>query len=165
LEEPVIDRDALLSRVQKHYRLYGLRLRFLPIGNDVRSAAYRLDAAGRGGFFLKRRQGSFNRASLEVPNALQLNGEAHVIAPVPTFGGRLSIPFANSRVALYPFVDASVQVVVAEQGIAFPRFRGSSIVEHQRRNESLWLTSTRLESASLETGRTSSAAQYHFRCK
>jgi spectinomycin phosphotransferase len=105
LEEPVIDREALLSHVAKHYRLYGLRLRFLPIGNDVRSAAYRLDAAGRGGFYLKLRRGSFNRASLEVPNALQLNGKAHVIAPVPTFGGRLSIPFANSRVALYPFVE------------------------------------------------------------
>ena len=106
-EEPSVDLDALARQVERHYRLREVRLRFIGAGNDARSMAYRIDAADRGPLFLKLRRGPLSEATLQVPSGLHGANVGHVIAPLSTARGRLSIPFANQRAAVYPYIEGS----------------------------------------------------------
>ncbi len=85
MREPLqLDEADIRATLEQYYGLAVSELVFLPLGDDTGSAAYRLDAAGGGRYFLKvRRGGAFSAASLAVPRARCARGVPPVLAPRP----------------------------------------------------------------------------------
>jgi spectinomycin phosphotransferase len=78
---------------------------FLAIGNDVNTAAYRVEAAGGDVFYLKLRAGETNLASVLVPRFLTDSGVRTVLAPLLCSDGRLQVSIGRFTASLYPFVE------------------------------------------------------------
>jgi spectinomycin phosphotransferase len=110
MREPLqLDEADIRAALRQYFGLEAAELVFLPLGDDTGSAAYRLDAAGGGRYFLKaRRGGDFSAASLAVPRHLCDRGVPHVLAPLPTLAGRLWAPAGDYALSLSPFVEGRV---------------------------------------------------------
>ena len=105
LEKPKIQEPVIDDMLQKQYGLTGAKIDFLPIGNDVNTAAYRVNDGDNGLFYLKLRRGDFNRASVMVPYFLKEHGLQQIIAPIPTKSQREWTSVNEYALALYPFVE------------------------------------------------------------
>ncbi len=107
LEKPDLS-EALISQFIKH--TYGLEvtgLTFLPLGYDINSAVYRVEAANDLAYFLKLRKGDFAPISVILPQLLSRLGLRAIIAPLETRQGLLFDRFENYTVILYPFIAGS----------------------------------------------------------
>jgi spectinomycin phosphotransferase len=113
LEKPDLPDDALRACLREHYGLDAVEIVFLPIGNDVNTAAYRVVAADTAPYFLKLRSGSFDAATVTIPRFLHDAGNPHIIAPIATRDGRLWARMGAFAVILFPFV-------AGENGFASP---------------------------------------------
>ena len=108
LEKPDMPDETLRACLRDHYGLRAAEIAFLPIGNDVDTAAYRVVAADATPYFLKlrswRRGGRFDATTVAIPRFLHDRGIAQVIAPIPTAAGHLWAHLDAYAATLFPFV-------------------------------------------------------------
>jgi len=105
LTPPDIAPDAVQACLAETYGLQAARAEFLPLGADVDSAAFRIEASDGRAYFLKLRRG-FSAAVVDVPAFLHhTQGIDAVMAPLPTRTQQLSVQDHGFDWALYPFFD------------------------------------------------------------
>lgn len=106
LEKPNLEDDAIVAALREHYGLDIASLKFLPIGNDVGSFAYRIEARDDTAYFLKARRAPMYEPSVVVPHYLKEQGLDEVVAPLATLDGTLWVPFGSFNLILFPFIEA-----------------------------------------------------------
>jgi spectinomycin phosphotransferase len=87
---------------------YGLRARtatFLPLGADINSFVFRVDAEDGTPYFLKLRRGEFDEIAVDVPAALHEQGIRQVMAPLATLSQRWWTNAHGYTWLLYPFFE------------------------------------------------------------
>jgi spectinomycin phosphotransferase len=108
LEKPDVPDEALEACLRDSFGVRTREIAFLPIGNDIDTAAYRVVADNGTPYFLKlrswRRSGRFDAATVIVPRFLHDAGIAQVIAPVPTRDRELWALLDPFAVILFPFI-------------------------------------------------------------
>lgn len=104
LEKPDLADANIIEQLESRYAIRIHALKFLPIGNDQRAWAYRVEADG-GAFFLKLRKGGTKPASLIAPHYLKSLGIEQVVAPLETALGGLLVSEGDYDLILYPFID------------------------------------------------------------
>lgn len=105
LEKPDIRDERIMSRVLDEYGLQSIRLDFLPLGADVHTAVFRLDATDGRSYFLKLRSSDFYEITVTLPEFLKEQGLRSIIAPLKTKTGRYWSDFDEYKLILYPFID------------------------------------------------------------
>lgn len=103
LERPKLADELIIARLEASFSLSIRALVFLPVGNDARAWAYRVETA-TGDFYLKLRKGAVNRAALLVPQFLRERGICNAVAPLRTASGELFARIDDYALMLYPFV-------------------------------------------------------------
>jgi len=103
-EKPDVPDDTLLACLRDHYGLHNSRIAFLPLGNDVNTAVYRIDADDATPYFLKLRGGAFDETTVAIPRFLHGQGIARILAPIATTAGRLWTRVEAFAVIVFPFV-------------------------------------------------------------
>ena len=104
LEKPDLADAIIIERLQSHYGLLVRALEFMPVGNDQRAWAYRVETAA-GDCFLKLRAGGTKPASLIAPHYLKSRGIDAVVAPLETVSGALLLSDGDFDYILYPFIE------------------------------------------------------------
>ena len=104
LEPPGISDDDIVERVRERWAIAATSAVFLPVGNDSRAWAYRIEAE-LGRVFLKVRAGPADPASLSVPRFLAERGIGQMVPPIPTVDGAPSDPGDPFTFVVMPFVD------------------------------------------------------------
>jgi spectinomycin phosphotransferase len=104
LEKPDVPDETLRACLRELYGLHGTHLVFLPIGNDVNTAVYRVVADAGAPYFLKLRSGVFDATTVIIPRLLHDRGITHVIPPIPTRGGHLWARMEPFALILFPFI-------------------------------------------------------------
>ncbi|MFN8511236.1 MAG: aminoglycoside phosphotransferase family protein [Thermomicrobiales bacterium] len=104
LEPPDIAAAVLGACLRDDFDLHATRVEFLPIGNDVNTAVYRVVADDARPYFLKLRSGPFPAATVAIPRFLHDAGVAQVIAPRMTRAGQLWARVERFAAMLFPFV-------------------------------------------------------------
>ncbi len=105
LVKPDIPDEQLLACLRDHYGLRGAQIAFLPIGNDVNTAVYRVVSEAATPYFLKLRRGSFDTTTVAIPKFLRDCGVEQVIAPIETRQRQFWARMDAFAVALFPFVE------------------------------------------------------------
>ena len=104
LEKPKLDDDKLSAHLQRVYDLTLARLEFLPLGADCNTAVYRAIADSGTPYFVRLRQGTFDKASVTLSHFFGEHGLRHIITPLMTKTGGLWSPLETFTVVLYPFI-------------------------------------------------------------
>jgi spectinomycin phosphotransferase len=104
LEEPELDRVALLACPLESYGVVVDRLDFLPLGADRNTAVYHVAAQGPMSLFLKLRRGPLAPMALALPKFLAEQGLSQVIAPLATRSSELSASLPPFTLSLFPFI-------------------------------------------------------------
>jgi spectinomycin phosphotransferase len=104
LQKPDVPDEKLLACLRDRYGLHATRIVFLPLGNDVNTAVYRVEADDATPYFLKLRSGAFDEATVAIPRFLHDQGIAQIIPPVATTAGQLWTRMDAYAVILSPFV-------------------------------------------------------------
>ncbi len=104
LEKPDVPDESLRACLREHYGLHATRIAFLPIGNDVNTAVYRVDADDATPYFVKLRSGAFDETAVAIPRFLYEQGIAQVLAPVATITGHIWTRMDAYAVVVFPFV-------------------------------------------------------------
>jgi spectinomycin phosphotransferase len=105
LEKPDLPETLISSTIQELYGLTISQVTFLPLGYDLHTAVYRLEAIDGQSYFLKLRQGNFLQISVSLPVFLSRLGIKAIIAPLETRHAMLFGHLQNYTVILYPFVS------------------------------------------------------------
>jgi spectinomycin phosphotransferase len=105
LEKPAITDEAIISCAQREYGFPRTRLTFLPLGYDVNTAVYRLEAQDGISYFLKLRKGPFDELVVSLPKYLSDQGLKTVIPPLETRANRLWGELDEYKLILYPFIE------------------------------------------------------------
>jgi spectinomycin phosphotransferase len=104
LEKPDLPDEKLISCLRGDFGLSVAEIIFLPLGNDVNTAVYRVVADDGTPYFLKLRSGPFDESAVAIPRFLADRGIGAIIAPIPTRIGRLWARMDDFAVILSPFV-------------------------------------------------------------
>jgi spectinomycin phosphotransferase len=104
LEKPAIPDEQVIACVQHHYGLRIAQVDFLPLGNDMNTAVYRVADGNARYYFLKLRSGDFDESTVAIPHLLAEQGMTQVIAPIATSTGRLWARMDAFAVMLFPFI-------------------------------------------------------------
>lgn len=104
LEKPDISDDRIVSCLRDDYGISVAHLSFLPLGNDVNTAVYRVVSADGTTYFLKLRSGTFDEAIVAIPQFLSECGINEVIAALETLTRRLWTRLDAFAVIVSPFV-------------------------------------------------------------
>jgi spectinomycin phosphotransferase len=104
LEKPDVPDETLLACLRDHYGLHVTQIAFLPLGNDVATAVYRVVTDDATSFFLKLRGGRFDATSVAIPRFLYDHGITQIVAPIATNAHQLWTPVNDFAVILFPFV-------------------------------------------------------------
>jgi spectinomycin phosphotransferase len=104
LEKPDLADAQLIACLQHNYGLQIGQVDFLPLGNDMNTAVYRVVAGDARPYFLKLRSGSFDEITVVIPHLLTEQGMTQIIAPIPTSSGQLWARMDAFAVMLFPFV-------------------------------------------------------------
>ncbi len=106
LTPPDLSRETVAQYLADAYGLHDARIEFLPLGADVNSAVFRINASDGAAYFLKLRRGDFDQPVVAVPAFLHHDkGIEAVMAPLPTTSQQLSTQSHGFDWALYPFFD------------------------------------------------------------
>ena len=105
LEKPELEDEKIINCLQDEYGLSVEKLSFLPLGADLNTAVYRVEADDETVYFLKLRRGEFDEAAVKVPKYLSDLGIKQIIPPLTTQTGQLWASLAPFKVILYPFVE------------------------------------------------------------
>ncbi len=110
-EPPKIADELIMAALHRHYDIAVSSLSFLPLGNDIASSAYRVEAVSGTVYFLKiRAQDGFSVPSLAVPRYLCDQGLSHIPAPLPTVTQALWVDVGGFALSLYPFIEGRMGV-------------------------------------------------------
>ena len=82
LEKPDLPDEQLIACLQHDYGLRIVQVDFLPLGNDMNTAVYRVVADDARPYFLKLRSGDFDEITVAIPRLLSDQGMAQIIAPI-----------------------------------------------------------------------------------
>lgn len=104
LEKPDLADAKIIKQLESHYAIAVRALEFLPVGNDQRAWAYRVEADA-GVYFLKLRKGGTKPASLIAPHYLKIQGIEQVVAPLATKSDALLAAASGFDFILYPFIE------------------------------------------------------------
>jgi spectinomycin phosphotransferase len=104
LEKPDLPDELLIACLQHDYGLRIVQVDFLPLGNDLNTAVYRVVADDARSYFLKLRSGAFDEITVAIPRLLSDQGMAQIIAPIATSAGQLWTRLEAYAVILFPFV-------------------------------------------------------------
>lgn len=105
LEKPDVPDETLLACLRDHYGLHVTQIAFLPLGNDVATAAYRVVSDDATSYFLKlRHSGRFDATAVAIPHFLYDQGITQIGAPIATTAHHLWTPLNDFAVILFPFV-------------------------------------------------------------
>ncbi len=104
LQKPDVPDETLLACLWNHYGLHATEIAFLPIGNDVHTAVYRVVADDATQYFLKLRSGAFDEPTVAIPRFLSDRGIASIIAPIETRARQLWARLDAFAAILFPFV-------------------------------------------------------------
>jgi spectinomycin phosphotransferase len=105
LEKPDLPDEQLIACLWNDYGLRIVQVDFMPLGNDLNTAVYRVVADDARPYFLKLRGGEFDQITVAIPRLLSDQGMTHVIAPIATSAGQLSTRMDAFAVILFPFVE------------------------------------------------------------
>jgi spectinomycin phosphotransferase len=105
LTPPDLSADAITACLSDNYDLRVRQVTFLPIGADVNSVVYRIDADDGTPYFLKLRRDDFAEVAVAVPAFLRAQGIQQVMAPIPTATGQLWQSALGFAWILYPYFD------------------------------------------------------------
>jgi spectinomycin phosphotransferase len=105
LTPPDLSDDIIALQAQTSYSIAVARANFLPIGADVNSAVYRLDATDGAAYFLKLRRADFDEIAVAVPAFLRGCGVTTVMAPIATTNGSLWSSEYGFTWIVYPYFD------------------------------------------------------------
>ena len=103
IEPPAIPAALIVTRLLEEYALHADHVAFMPLGADVNTAVYQVEAGGAK-YFLKLRSGDFNEISVSVPKFLEEHGVEAVIPPLANQSGGLWGWLDDYRMILYPFI-------------------------------------------------------------
>jgi spectinomycin phosphotransferase len=136
LEKPDLADAQLITCLQHNYELQIIQIDFLPLGNDMNTAVYRVVADDAHPYFLKLRSGHFDEITVTIPHLLSEQGMTQVIAPIPTNTGQLWARMDAFAVMLFPFVAGrdGFEVEVSDRqrievGLALKRLHTAHIPE------------------------------------
>lgn len=104
LTKPDLPDAALSACLSTAFGLTAAHITFLPIGGDLGTAVYRVDAAEGASYFCKLRRGAFDPTSVELPSYLSESGISEIIPPLVTQSGTLVAYLEAFSVIVYPFV-------------------------------------------------------------
>src|SRR5215212_2321781 len=104
LEQPDLPDEQLIACLQRDYSLQIAQVDFLPLGNDLNTAVYRVVADDARPYFLKLRSGAFDEITVAIPRLLSEQGMAQAIAPIGTNAGQLWARIGDFAMILSPFV-------------------------------------------------------------
>ena len=122
LEKPDLPEALLLSRLEEAYGLGAAQVSFLPLGVDVNTAVYRVEAPGGKAYFLKLRKGAFDELSVLLPHFLHSQGNRAVIPALGTQAGSLWAALGEYKMIVYPYIegkDGYAQRLSDKQWLAF----------------------------------------------
>jgi spectinomycin phosphotransferase len=119
-EPPQLADATIIAALGESFGIRVAALRFLPVGNDAASWAYRVQAAQGPAYFLKVRAGAGAMPGAAVPSYLHRRGVPHVLAPVPTGAGASHVPVDGFALALFPLLEATTG---AEVGVSPAQWR------------------------------------------
>ncbi|MBJ2154984.1 phosphotransferase enzyme family protein [Variovorax sp. IB41] len=106
LTPPDIAHDTIQKCLAETYGLQATHTEFLPLGADVHSAVFRVQANDGTAYFLKLRSGDFDTAAVAVPAFLHHDkGITAVMAPLPATDRQLSVQRDGFDWMLYPFFE------------------------------------------------------------
>jgi spectinomycin phosphotransferase len=105
LEKPDLPDEQLIACLQREYGLRIVQIDFLPLGNDMNTAVYRVVADDARPYFLKLRSGHFDEITVAIPRLLSDQGMAQIIAPLATSAGQLWARMDAFALILSPFVE------------------------------------------------------------
>jgi spectinomycin phosphotransferase len=105
LEKPDLEDEKIMRCLAADYGLRVESISFLPLGADLNTAVYRVEAGDETAYLLKLRRGEFDEAAVAVPKYLSDLGIKQIIPPIPTQTGRLWAELAPFQLILYPFVE------------------------------------------------------------
>jgi spectinomycin phosphotransferase len=103
LTPPALSAETIIACLCESYGLRIRQVTFLPIGADVNSAVYRVDAEDGMPYFLKVKHENFAEVAVAVPAFLHAQGIRQVMAPLPTVTHRLWASGHGFEWILYPF--------------------------------------------------------------
>jgi spectinomycin phosphotransferase len=104
LEKPDLADALLVACLQHNYGLQIVQIDFLPLGNDMNTAVYRVVGDDLRPYFLKLRSGHFDEIGVAIPHLLSEQGMTQIIAPIATSTGQLWARMDAFAVMLFPFV-------------------------------------------------------------
>ena len=104
LTKPDIADEIIISHLETEYNLNVTTLTFLPLGNDLGAAVYRVVSDDGTAHFLKLRKG-FIEITVTVPLFLKSQGIQEIIAPFETRSKRGWADLGEYKMILYPFIE------------------------------------------------------------
>lgn len=104
LEKPDLPDEQLIACLQHNYGLRIIQVDFLPLGNDLNTAVYRVIADDAQLYFLKLRSGNFDEITVAIPRLLSDQRITQIIAPIATSTGQLWVRLDAFAMILSPFV-------------------------------------------------------------
>lgn len=106
LTPPALSQEAIAQCLANDYGLDTRRIEFLPLGADVNSAVFRIDADDGAAYFLKLRRDDFKQAVVAIPAFLHHEkGIDAVMAPLPATDRQLSVRSLGFDWMLYPLFE------------------------------------------------------------
>ena len=136
LEKPDLPDEQLISCLRDYYGLQIVQVDFLPLGNDLNTAVYRVVADDARPYFLKLRSGDFDQIAVAIPRLLSDQGMAQIIAPIASSTGQLWARLDAYAVIFSPFVAGQngFEVDVSDRqrveiGVALKRIHSLDVPE------------------------------------
>ena len=105
LEKPNLSDARIVACLQEKFAIAEAQVTFLPLGSDLNTAVYRVNAADEKQYFLKLRQGQFDETSVRLPKLLSDRGITQIIAPLLTKRDELWGELDSFKVILYPLIE------------------------------------------------------------
>jgi spectinomycin phosphotransferase len=105
LTPPDIATETICAWLRERYSLLIQQVMFLPLGADVNSAVYRIEAGDGRKYFLKLKRGEFVDLQVTLPAWLHARGLVAVMAPLASGSGDLWSTGHGYTWTLYPFFE------------------------------------------------------------
>ncbi len=125
LTKPDLPDATLSAGLLEAFGLTAARLVFLPLGGDLGTAVYRVEAADGASYFCKLRRGAFDPTTVELPSYLSDSGISEIIPPMVTTSGTLYATLDDFSVIVYPFVTGTEGYDVELSESQWARFGGA----------------------------------------
>lgn len=103
-EPPRITEEDLRTCLRDQYDLNPVTLTFLPLGHDYDAGIYRVECA-QATYALKVTSRPLYEPRCLVPRALNEQGIASVVAPLPTHSGAVWAKLSDWTVIVYPWIS------------------------------------------------------------